>query len=270
MQGRGSDMTLEPTVAQTNIIDPTAPPSKRRVLVTGAAGNIGSYFAANSSDKYDLRLMARERDWGVDRIRPFGEVVYADLSSIERLQEVFQDMDTIVHLAANPDPDAPWERLLEPNIIGAHNMFAAAVAAKVRRVIYASSVHAVAGYSEDVSVKSNDPVNPLDLYGVTKCFGEAMARYTATQHGVSAIVIRIGAYKSVERGRLDQGAHLVNSFVSKNDLIQLMHRSIEIEDLPFAILHAVSDNRFQRLDLTDTRDLIGYEPLDRVTPDASE
>ncbi|MEO7718516.1 MAG: NAD(P)-dependent oxidoreductase [Capsulimonas sp.] len=263
-------MTLEPTVAQTNIIDPTDLPSKRRVLVTGAAGNIGSYFAANSSDKYDLRLMVRERDWGVDRIRSFGEVVHSDLGDLERLKEVCAGMDTIVHFAANPDPDASWEKLLGPNIIGAHNMFAAAVAAKVRRVIYASSVHAVAGYPEDVSVKSSDPVNPLDLYGVTKCFGEAMARYTATQHGVSAIVIRIGAYKSVERGRLDQGAHLVNSFVSKNDLIQLMHRSIEIEDLPFAILHAVSDNPFKRLDLSDTQDLTGYEPLDSVMRDASE
>ncbi|BDI30833.1 TDP-glucose-4,6-dehydratase [Capsulimonas corticalis] len=241
--------------------------SKRRVLVTGAAGYIGSYFAEHSSEKYDLRLMVREQDWAIDRIRPFGEVVYADLSSIERLQELFEGVDAIVHLAANPRPDALWNDLLEPNIIGTYNVFTAAVAAKVRRVIYASSVHAVAGYPDDVQVKTGDPVNPPDLYGVAKCFGEALARYMSSQQGLSAIVVRIGAYKTVERGRMDKGPHLRNSFVSKRDLNQLLHRCIDVEDLPFAILHGVSDNQFKRLDISTTRDLVGYDPQDDVLRD---
>ena len=244
--------------------------TRRRVLVTGAAGRIGSYFAMHADGKYDLRLMAREKDWGVERIRPFGELVFADLSDVERLKECCEGVDTVLHLAANPDPDAIWERLLEPNIVGVHNLFAAAKAAGVRRVIYASSIHAVDGYPASVQVKAGDPVNPLDLYGVTKCFGEALARYMATQEGMSAIVLRIGAFTTVEQARLDPDPRITSCFVSKRDLNQMIHRCIDAENIPFAILHALSDNRFKRMDISEARDLVGYAPLDDMLREDSQ
>src|SRR3712207_7646535 len=80
----------------------------------------------------------------------------------------------------------------------AYHTFVAAKAAGCRRVIYASSIHAVSGYPSDVQVKTSEPVNPGDLYGVTKCFGEALGRYMAEKEGLSVIALRIGAFQAPE------------------------------------------------------------------------
>src|SRR5437764_1050994 len=126
---------------------------RRRVLVTGAAGRIGSDFARANKDRYDLRLMVRGDEEGIDALRDCGEVVTADLADLNALKEIVSGVDTVVHLAANPSPSATWSELLEPNIIGTYNIIAAAKANGCRRVVYASSIHAVSGYPADVQVK---------------------------------------------------------------------------------------------------------------------
>jgi UDP-glucose 4-epimerase len=237
---------------------------RRRVLVTGAAGNIGSYFAEHSHPRYDLRLMVREKDpkEDVDAIREFGEVVVADLGDLDRLKEMAQGIDTMLHLAANPNASATWDSILPDNIIGTYHAFVAAKAAGVRRVIFASSIHAVSGYPPDVQVKTSEPVNPGDLYGVSKCFGEALARYMAEQEGLSAICLRIGGFQPLEFARGAQAIGMLDAFVSQRDLNQLIEKCIDVENLKFAILHGLSDNRFKRLDISDARELVGYAPQD--------
>ncbi len=234
----------------------------KRVLVTGAAGHIGSYFAEQMHGTYALRLMVRGDEEGIERLNAWGEVVTADLADLERLKEVCAGADAVVHLAGNPDPNALWKDLLETNIVGTYNLFAAAKAAGVKRVVYASSIHAVSGYPADVQVKTTEPVRPGDLYGVSKCFGEALCRYMAEKEGVSAVAVRIGAFQPVTTVQQESGLDVLDDFVSERDLTQLLQRCIDAEDLPFAILHGVSDNRFKRLDISDARMLVGYAPQD--------
>ncbi len=238
---------------------------RRRVLVTGAAGRIGSYFAEHAHHKYELRLMVRETDEGVEEIRPFGEVVIGELGDLERLKTLCDGIDTVVHMAADPSPSATWDDLLEANIVGAYNTFVAAKSAGCRRVVYASSIHAVSGYPPDVQVKTSEPVNPGDLYGVSKCFGEALARYMAEQEGLSAIAIRIGAFQPLEKARAEGSVSMLDAFVSQRDLHQLLERCVDVENIQFAVLHGVSDNRFKRLDISDARELVGYDPQDDLT-----
>src|SRR4051812_48175677 len=121
-------------------------PMRRRVLITGAAGNIGKYFAEHAHKKYELRIMVHTLDERADALRPFGEVVAGELDDLAKLKQICQGIDTVVHLAGDPDPGAAWASLLESNIIGTYNAFVAAKAAGCRRVIYASSIHAVSGY----------------------------------------------------------------------------------------------------------------------------
>ena len=241
---------------------------KRKVLVTGAAGNIGWYFAEHSRGSYDLRLMVRgdEDASKIDAIRKFGEVVTADLSDLPRLKDLCRGVDTVLHLAAVASPESTWAELFPSNIIGTFNAMIAAKASGCRRVIYASSIHAVSGYPPDVQVKTSEPVNPGDLYGVTKCFGEAMGRYMAEQEGLSVIALRIGAFQPPEVVRDDaRGIALMDMWVSRRDLNQLIERCIDVETLRFAILHGTSDNRFKRYDISDARELVGYAPEDDVT-----
>lgn len=236
----------------------------RKVLVTGAAGRLGTAFSQRARARYDLRLMVRPGE-NLDGIADCGEIVEGDLGDLEGLKRHCEAIDTIVHLAAEPSPFATWAAILPNNIVGTYNVFVAAKSAACRRVVFASSIHAVSGYPSDVQVKTSDPANPGDLYGVSKVFGESLGRYMAEQEGVSCIAIRIGAAGPIEWAAHQRSLFMMDAFLSYDDLQQLIERSIDDERIQFAIVHGVSDNRFKRLDLSTTRTVLGYQPKDDLT-----
>lgn len=209
--------------------------------------------------------MVRGDEEGISDLKDYGEVLAGDLGDLDRLKEICRGVDTVLHLAADPSPAATWPSILENNIIGTYNAFVAAKAAGCRRLIYASSIHAISGYPPDVQVKTNEAVNPGDLYGVSKCFGEAMGRYMAGQEGLSVIAVRIGAFQGPESARKEEGIKMLDAWVSERDLNQLFNRCIAAENVSFAIFHGLSDNRFKRMDITDARELVGYAPQDDLT-----
>ena len=236
-------------------------PKRRRVLVTGAAGRIGSFFASKLHQKYDLRLMARDQDENTGEIRDYGEVVFCDLADLRKLENLCEGIDTVLHLAGDPGPSQTWDSTLQNNIMGTYNLFVAAKAAGCRRVIYASSIHAVSGYPQNIQVKTSEPVNPGDLYGVSKCFGEALGRYMAEQEGLSVIAIRIGGFQpetTAQKPELKQ----MDAWVSREDLTQLIERCIDVKQIKWAVFHGLSNNAFNRLDISDARELVGYDPQD--------
>ena len=236
-------------------------PKRRRVLVTGAAGRIGSFFASKMHQKYDLRLMARDQNEDTGEIYNYGEVVFCDLVDLGKLKQLCDGIDTVLHLAGNPSPDQTWDSALQNNIAGTYNLFAAAKSAGCRRVIYASSIHAVSGYPKNIQVKTNEPVNPGDLYGVTKCFGEALGRYMAEQENLSVIALRIGGFQPEATAEKPNLA-LMDAWVSRQDLTQLIERCIDVKQIRWAVFHALSNNAFNRLDISDARELVGYDPQD--------
>ncbi len=227
--------------------------------MTGATGNIGSYFTAHAPGRFALRLMVRPGETLPEEPH---EVVEVDLGDLDRLKAACAGIDTVLHLAATGAPQARWAEVLPNNVVGTYNLFAAAKSAGCRRVVFASSIHAVSGHPPDAQVGADDPVNPGDLYGVSKCFGEALARYMAEQEGVSAIAVRIGAFQPPEWQRDPARIGNLDAWVSPRDLTQLFVRCIDDEAIRFAIVHGVSDNRLNRLDLSSARELLGYAPED--------
>jgi nucleoside-diphosphate-sugar epimerase len=234
----------------------------RHVLITGAAGRIGTSFRSLCGDRYQLHLVDRREiaDAGEHETR------VGDLTDLVFAREVCRGMDTVVHLAADANAQAGfYESLLPLNIQATYNIFAGAAEAGCRRVIFASSNHAVNAYPLDVQVHPDDPVRPGDLYGVSKCFGEALARFFVDRHGLSAIVLRIGAFQPPETAIESDSPRTLSLFISHRDLAQLLQKSIDApDDLRFAIFHGVSDNQFKRLDIDNARELIGYEPQDNA------
>jgi nucleoside-diphosphate-sugar epimerase len=234
--------------------------SKRRILVTGGCGKIGSYFVQFASDKYSIRVVDKVA-WDSERLGRFsGESLVIDLQSFAACQQACENMDMVIHLAADPDPNADFEdSLLGNNIIATYNMFRAAREAGCQRFLFASSVHAVAAYPADVQIKVNMPVRPKNLYGVSKCFGEALAAYFAFNEGLPSIALRIGAYRIPnEDERLPSKEKA--AFLNADDFNDLLIKCMETPDITFAIAHAISDNKFKRLDLTETRELLSYQP----------
>ena len=231
----------------------------RRVLVTGAAGRIGSAFAARAAAKYRLTL-ADLPGKELSAIKEYGKVVPANLHDFDAAVELCRDVDTVVHLAGEPSPKAEWRRLFAANIEMCYNVFMAAADGGCRRLIFASSVHAVSGYPADKMISPEDHVSPGDLYGVTKVFGEALGRYLATAQGISVIVLRIGAF--VRPGTTDQDRSWAGGeYLAPHDLSDLIGQAIEADnDIDFTILNAVSENEHKRLDISKTADVLGYDP----------
>ncbi|HEY0866643.1 MAG TPA: hypothetical protein VGE01_04670, partial [Fimbriimonas sp.] len=95
--------------------------------------------------------------------------------------------------------------------------------------------------------------------------GEALGRYMAEQEGLSVITIRIGAFQPPEAAKSEKGIEMMDAFVSYRDLHQLLVRCVDDESVRFAIVHGLSNNRFKRLDITDTREIFGYQPDDDLT-----
>lgn len=165
-----------------------------------------------------------------------------------------------------PSPSADfYDSLLDNNFKGTYNIFRAARDAGCQRVIFASSVHAIEGYPRDRQLTPDDPVRPRNMYGVSKCFGEAVAHTFAVAEGLSSVCLRIGAYEGGPRRERGNSTYL-SMFTSQRDLNSLILRSIEVP-LPdpaggSVVVHATSDNRFKRLDLTKSREVLGYVPQD--------
>jgi nucleoside-diphosphate-sugar epimerase len=235
------------------------PTDRPFVLVTGAAGRIGAAFVEDAGDRY--RFRAADRDAPPLPSGEGHETMALDVADLDACRAACRGVDTVLHLAADPSPEADfYGSLLDNNVKGTYNVFRAAADAGCRRVVFASSVHAVAGYPADVQPRTDSPVRPFNMYGVSKCFGEAVAACFAAS-GLSSIAIRIGAYDAPWIHE-HPTAEAMSTYVSRRDLNQLMARCVDAADVPFAIVHGLSDNRFKRIDLSSTRDLLGYAPED--------
>lgn len=233
----------------------------RKVLLTGAGGRIATAFRAYVGDRYDLRLVDRD----LARIGDSGshEAREANVADLAVCRELCQGVDTVVHLAADPSPRADfYESLLDNNFKAVYNIFQAAKDAGCRRMVYASSIQVIEGYPLDVQAKPDSPIKPMNMYAVGKAFGEATAHYFAYAQGLSSIAIRVGAYEGNRDDWSGSEGRALSAFVSKRDLSHLIERCIEAEDVQFAIVQAVSDNRFKRMDITSTREVVGYQPQD--------
>lgn len=235
------------------------PSTRRPILVTGGAGDIGSGFAAYARERYDITLLDLPGRFTAQQVRE-ERVTETDLGDLEALRRAFEGQDTIVHLAAFRKASTPWQDVLDTNIRGTYNVVAAAIAQGCRRVVFASSVHAVSGYEHGRQLREDDPVNPGDLYGVGKVFGEALGQYAAQAEGMSFVALRIGAFQQPEVVTDTESGWLLEEYCAPDDLFQLMTLVIDEEDLGFEIFNAASANRYSRLDISKARRELGYAP----------
>ena len=230
-------------------------------MLTGAGGRIGSSFRQLAGEQYDLRLAERSPDLLGDLAGQ--EAIEFNVADLEACRRACRGIDTVVHLAGNPSTQADfYGSLLDDNIKGVYNIFQAAKEQGCRRVIFASSIQVISGYPLDVQAHPESPVKPLNMYAVSKCFGEAVAHYFAAVEGLSSIAIRIGAFEGNHPYTSTPHARNLSAFISERDLSHLITRCIEAPNVKFAIVHGVSDNRFKRMDISSTKEIVGYAPQD--------
>jgi nucleoside-diphosphate-sugar epimerase len=225
----------------------------RQVLVTGAMGRVATQLLPALQERGEPRLMdrAEARD-GADG-RP---LIAGELTDRRVLDEALGGVHTVVHLAGNPDPEAPWQALREPNIEGFAELLAAARDHGVRRVIFASSVHAMGAYEgrKRWPIDPAWPPAPCCSYGATKAFDEALARAFDYRTGMSLIGLRMGLCTPAA-----SPTEAIAGWLRPADLRQLVIGALDA-DVKFGVYHAVSWPSRHRWDIgTSVRDL-GYEP----------
>jgi uronate dehydrogenase len=230
------------------------------VLVTGAAGAVGS-FLRQGLPALGWRLRC------LDLVRPAGagpgDWVTGDITDPRLLDAALRGVEQVIHLAAIPGEDA-FPRLLHANIDGTYQVFAAAQRAGVRRVLFASSNHAVGCHPSGTELAGDAPVRPDSLYGVSKAFGEALGRYYADRHGLAVACLRIGSCFE----RPTQVRHLA-TWLSPGDAVRLADALLRAPGLRFAAVNGISANTRRWWSLETARAL-GYLPRDDAEAYAAE
>lgn len=232
----------------------------KTILITGAGGQVGAVLRRGFAGKYRLRLLDKAPigELGADEV-----FVQADLGDIDVLRDAMKGVDGIVHLAAVSVEDS-WEKILPNNIVGAYNLFEAARLAGVKRVLFASSNHAIGFYRRDQHIGPNVTVRPDGRYGVSKAFGEALASLYADKYGLETFCMRIGnvAEKPVDVRRL-------SIWISPRDFCQLVEIGLEHPEIRFEIVYGESDNTRSWWDNSRAAQL-GYRPQDDSEDQAAE
>ena len=229
-----------------------------RVLITGAAGRIGTYLREGlPATAWTLRLLD---------CRPFDddrEVVIADVRDSDALLAAMRDVDAVVHLAGIP-VEAPIDEILGPNVEGTWRVFDAARRAGVPRVIYGSSNHAIGFTPRSELLRADVPLRPDTYYGVSKAFGEAVGRFYADRYALQVVCLRIGSCD--DRPRTPR---MLSTWLSPGDAVRLVDACLRAPHFQYAVVYGISANTRGWWDLGPARDL-GYEPRDDAEAFAAE
>jgi nucleoside-diphosphate-sugar epimerase len=232
---------------------------RERILITGPGGRVGTQIVPLLRERYALRLLdVRTLSCTAD-----DEFVLADVRDVDRVRSACAGMKAMIHLAAVPDEGDFYTRLLPMNLAGVYNAFEAARQAGLRKVIYASTCQTVLNYGDGVWVTPEMPVRPSTVYGCTKVFGEALARYYSDIHGMSMICLRIAWFQGYESEGLRTRPEMASHWCSPRDLVQLIVKSIQSE-IPFGIFFGISNNTGRFWDIGNAQQLLGYTPQDNA------
>src|SRR5919107_3394408 len=224
-----------------------------KVLVTGAAGRVGQQLLPGLRERFDLRLMDRvpvpDADGGA-------RVLVGELTDRRLLDDAVAGVDAVVHLAGNPDPEASWQDLRDPNVEGFAGLLAVCRDRRVRRVIFASSVHAMGAYDGQRRwpIDPGWPPAPCCSYGATKAFDEALARAYDYRTGMSLIGLRMGLCTPEA-----SPAEAVTGWLRPADLQRIVIAALDA-DVKSGVYHALSWPSRRRWDITSAVRDLGYQP----------
>jgi uronate dehydrogenase len=242
-------------------------PAPRTVLLTGAAGGLGTLMRdLLPAYGYELRLLD---------LRPVEgqpDAIVADLADRAAVREAVRGVDAIIHLAGI-SLEAPFEKILRANIEGTYNLYEAAREEGVPRIVFASSNHAVgftprpqgdAPHDPGALIPIDTPRRPDTFYGLSKSFGEDLAQFYWDKHGLETVSVRIGSCFPEPTS-----VRMLSVWMSPADGARLLHAALTAENVEHTVVYGSSANTRLWWDLTTARAL-GYDPQDDSEPYAEK
>jgi uronate dehydrogenase len=228
-----------------------------RLLLTGAAGGLGRELRSRLKPHCETLRLSDIADLGAAAAGE--ELVPARLEDRAAVNELLRGVSAVVHLGG-VSVEAPFDPILQANIVGAYNLYEAARQHGVKRIVFASSNHVTGFYRQDEVIDPRDPMRPDGLYGLSKAFGENLARFYFDRYGVESVCLRIGSSFPEPKDR-----RMLATWLSYDDLERLVVASLAAPVVGHSVIYGMSDNTTRWWDNTHAAH-IGYRAKDSSEP----
>ena len=231
----------------------TAAKTHPRILLTGAAGGLGQALRSRLNQNCDVLRLSDKVDLGAPRANE--ECVMADLTQASQVDAAVAGCQAIVHMGGI-SVEAPFEAIMQANILGVYHLYEAARRHGVKRVIFASSNHVVGFYRQGETITADHPPRPDSFYGVSKAFGEDLSRFYFDRWGIETACVRIGSSFPVPKDR-----RMLATWLSYDDLHRLVSACLSTPVLGHSIVFGMSNNAVTWWDNSRARH-VGFVPAD--------
>ena len=213
-----------------------------KIVLTGASGRLGSYLREPLS-KITKKLVSTDKD---DIGKTLHNEVFKKLNikNFKEVNKILKKTDLIIHFGAYSN-EGPFQEILDSNILGTYNIWKSAKKNKIKRIIFASSIHSVGMYRANETINHKVMHKPDTFYGLSKCFGENLAQMYWDKCGIECLTIRILSCAKVTSKRS------LSTWLSYDDLIRIVIQSTKIKKLGFEIIYGVSNNKRLNVDNTN-------------------
>lgn len=234
----------------------------KKIVLTGACGALGNELRAHLAKMADT-LLSTDIAAAPEQLLANETFVQADLAKMDEIGPLLEGADMVVHFGAIVD-EKPFEELLGPNYIGAYNVWEAAHKHGLRRVIYASSIHAVGLHSSADGIDTEAHHRPDTFYGLAKCFAEDLGRMYWEKRGLEAVCLRILSCTPEP-----QNTRALGTWLSYGDMVRLVIRAVDTPVTGFTTIFGVSAN--DRAPVSNAKvAFLGYKPQDNAEDWAEE
>lgn len=206
----------------------------KRLLLTGAGGGLGTMLRDRVKPWADIVRLSDVRD--IPAAGPGEEVVRCDLADREAVLSMVEGVDAVLHFGG-VSVEGEVGKIMQANVLGLTHLYEAVHKHGVKRVIYASSSHVVGFYPTTQLIDAGAPLRPDCIYGVSKCFGEALSRYYFDRFGIETVCLRIGS--SFEEPR---NQRMMVTYLAYDDLVELVRCALFTPRVGHTISFGVSNN----------------------------
>ncbi len=205
-----------------------------RILLTGAAGNIGRVLRPRMKAYCEV---LRVSDIGAMETAGEGEeVMTVDLADAAAVHALLDGVDVVLHFGG-VSVEKSFEEILPANIVGTYNLYEAARRHGVRRIVYASSAHVTGFCTQAEVITPQHAVRPDGYYGLSKVYGEGLAQFYFDRYGIETVSLRIGSSwpEPVDR-------RMLATWLSYEDLERLIAAALSAPVVGHTIVYGMSDN----------------------------